>query len=321
VLDRFASSAGGTLRGTVFDPNGAVVTGASVWATNADTGDQQFTVTGGDGQYTFSELSPGKYHLKIQSQGFEVSQVLFITVRAGDDSRMDQTLSIAPVTAEVTVTGPETERTQIAGGAMIVTASDPLVKAAMEDDLDALRTALLAKPDPNVRDKDTTSSALEFAVRNGNREMVQTLLWAKADVNARDHEGQTVLMMLTEKVTSEIVWDLINAGAKVNARDEDGDTALISVAEINNVEAIKTLLDAGAKVDAHNSDGETALMIAAMNGQVNNVRALILAGADVNARDKKGKSALTYANSNREPAAARLLRAHGAIEFEVEEKQ
>jgi len=62
-------------------------------------------------------------------------------------------------------------------------------------------------------------------------------------------------------------------------------------------------------------------MIAAMNGQVNNVRALILAGADVNARDKKGKSALTYANSNREPAAARLLRAHGAIEFEVEEKQ
>lgn len=320
VLDRFASSAGGTLKGTVFDPNGAVVTGALVTVTNTETNDQQSTVSGGDGEYIFIELNPGKYHLKIESRGFDVAQVLFVTVRAGDESRMDQTLSIAPVTAEVTVIS-EDSRVTMSGGAMIATPSDPLVKAAMQDDLEALQTALANRPEANVRDKDTSATALEYAVRNGNREMVQALLWAKADVNARDHEGQTVLMMLTEKVTSEIVWDLINAGAKVNARDEDGDTALISVAEVNNVDVLKALLDAGAKVNAHNQDGETALMIAAMHGQVSNVRALILAGADVNARDKDGKSPLMYANTNNEAAVARLLKAHGAIEFEVEEKQ
>jgi ankyrin repeat protein len=62
-------------------------------------------------------------------------------------------------------------------------------------------------------------------------------------------------------------------------------------------------------------------MMAASSGLVNNVRALILAGADVNARDKKGKTALMYAISNHEPAAARLLKAHGAIEFEDKQER
>jgi ankyrin repeat protein len=74
-------------------------------------------------------------------------------------------------------------------------------------------------------------------------------------------------------------------------------------------------------VDASNNDGETALMKAAAEGLVNNVRALILAGANVNARDKKGKSALMYATDANEAAVARLLKAHGAIEFVMEEKQ
>jgi hypothetical protein len=311
---------GGKLHGFVFDPNGAVVTGAAVSLTNAETNEQLFTVTGGDGQYTFPDLSPGSYHLKVQSSGFEVSQASFISVRAGDDNRFDQTLSIAPVTAEVTIGGEQT-RSVVSGGAMLAQPSDPLVKAAMEDDMEALQAALVSRPDPNVRDKETSATALEYAVRNGNRDIVQALLWAKADVNARDNEGQTVLMMLSEKVTSEIVWDLINAGAKVNSRDKDGDTALISVAQVNNVDALKALLDAGAKVNAHNDDGQTALMVAAINGHVNNVRALILAGADVNVRDKEGKSALMHATGNNEAAVARLLKAHGAIEFEVQEKQ
>jgi len=46
-----------------------------------------------------------------------------------------------------------------------------------------------------------------------------------------------------------------------------------------------------------------------------------VAGADVNLRDKDGKSALMRANENGEGAVARLLKAHGAIEFEVQEKQ
>ena len=311
----------GTLRGRVFDPNGDLIRFATVSLTNIVANEQRSTVTGGDGEYVFEDLQPGSYMLKIEAQGFATQQVASIVIKADDDSRMDQTLSIAEVTAEVTVSASESRSSFTGGAVAVVMPGDPLVKAAMSDDLEAVNAALTATHDPNVRDKDAHTTALEYAVRNGNREMVQVLLWAKADVNAKDQDGQTVLMMLSDKVTNEIVWDLINAGAKVNVRDKDGDSALMSVAETSNTDALKALLDAGAKVDASNNDGETALMKAASNGLVNNVRALILAGADVNARDKKGKSALMYATDNNESAVARLLKAHGAIEFVMEEKQ
>jgi Carboxypeptidase regulatory-like domain/Ankyrin repeats (3 copies)/Ankyrin repeats (many copies) len=318
---QFSIDGTGKLRGRVFDPAGAVVNGASVTLTDSNTNEPRYTSTSDEGEYLFDGLQPGTYKLKIDSRGFTIQEVTDIVINADDDTRLDQTLSIAPLQGEVTIT-VENGRFASGGGMVaIVMPSDPLVKAAMEDDLDTLNAALIAKPDPNVRDKDTHATALEYAVRHGNREMLQVLLWAKVDVNAKNEDGQTALMMLSDKVTSEIVWDLINAGAKVNSHDKDGDTALISVAEENNVEALKALLDAGAKVDASNNHGETALMKAAASGLVNNVRALILAGANVNARDKEGKSALMYANDNSEPAAARLLKAHGAIEFVVEEKQ
>jgi ankyrin repeat protein len=225
------------------------------------------------------------------------------------------------VEAEVTVTSADVTRISVSGGAFIALPTIPLVKAAMEDDLEEVKSILLNAPNVNARDAGTRHSALDRAVLNGNRDMVQVLLWAKADVNARASDGETALMMIGDDTTAEIIWDLINNGAKVNLRDNDGDTALISVAEIDNVEALKVLLDAGAKVNQTNNDGQTALMIAAENGRVHSVRALILAGADVNTRDKEGKTALMYAKESDESAIVRLLKTHGAIEFEQPEKQ
>ncbi|HXQ70337.1 MAG TPA: ankyrin repeat domain-containing protein [Pyrinomonadaceae bacterium] len=319
-LNEYVSANGsGKLFGFVFDPNGAVVTGASVTLTNAETNEVQYSYTSGTGEYRFEGVRPGTYHLKINPQkGFAESDVPNLVIRANDNNRIDQTLSIAPVEAEVTVV----EKLVSLGGAMaIVLPSNPLVKAVTEDDLEAVQLALLSTPNVNVRDNATSYSALERAVSNGNREILQVLLWAKADVNARDSDGQTPLMMIGEDTTSEMIWDLINAGAKINLRDHGGDTALISAAEIDNVEALKVLLDAGAKVNETNNDGETALIAAAQNDLVHNVRALILAGADVNARDKEGKSALMYALDDNHKAVVRLLKAHGAIEFEALEKQ
>lgn len=307
LFDHFSSVEGGTIRGTISDPVGAVIPNASVTLTNPETEEQRHTTTVDDGQFTFTDVAPGKYHLRIEAPGFTPTEIHAIEIGAGDDKRFDQALAVAEV--------------RMSGALAIVSPSEPLVKAAMEDDLEAVQNLLSTKPDPNVRDKDTGATALECAVRNGNREMVQALVWAKVDVNTKDPSGQTALMMLNEKVTSEMVWDLIHAGAKINLRDADGDTALISAAESNNVDAIRALLDAGAKVNAKNVAGRTALMTAAANGQVNNVRALLLAGADVNVRDREGKTALMLAVESNEAAVARLLKAHGAIEFEVREKQ
>lgn len=314
-------SGGARLYGYVFDPNGAVITGAAVTLINSEANTPYYAFTSGDGQYQFVGLKPGTYHLKVSFRGFAESDLANLSIRENDNNRIDQTLSIAPVEADVTVTTPDDNRFSVSGAAVVVVAKDPLVNAATQDDLEAVKEILLTRPDANVRDKATHETALERAVLNGNREMVQVLLWAKADVNSRDNNGTTALMMIGHNTTSEIIWDLINNGAKVNLRDDDGDTALTNVAEIDNVEALKVLLDAGAKVNETNNEGKTALMLAAENGKLHNVRALIFAGADVNARDKDGKTALMYANENDESAVMRLLKAHGAIEFEQPEKQ
>ncbi|HEY0728068.1 MAG TPA: ankyrin repeat domain-containing protein [Pyrinomonadaceae bacterium] len=308
------------LFGFVYDPNGAVITGATVILTNSETGESFYSSTSGDGQYRIEGVTPGTYRLTINAQGFGSSDVPNLVVRAGDNNRIDQSLSIAPVEAELTADGRKLV-SFVAGGVAVALPSDPLVKAAMEDDLEAVQTILLSRSDVNKRDPTTSYSALERAVLNGNRDMVQVLLWAKADVNARNGNGKTPLMMIGEDTDTEIVWDLINNGAKINLRDNDGDTALISAAQENNVEALKVLLDAGAKVNETNNDGESALIAAASAGYVHNVRVLILAGANVNARDKEGKSALMHAIEDDNKTVVRLLKAHGAIEFEAPEKQ
>ena len=306
----------GSLQGIIFDPNGAAISGAMVSLTHAEKHEVVVVYSDGQGNYRFDNLPVGTYQLKIEAGGFLPSDVPNIVVRTSDNNRLDQTLSIAAVK------DPNELRTEtlIMGGAMVISATDPLVKAAQDDDIDAVKEAL-KKIDVNARDKNTQWSALEQAVRNGNREMVQLLLWAKADVTAHDRNGQTVLMMIDESATSDIIWDLINAGAKVNARDDDGDTPLSETAIVNNTEALKTLLDAGAKVNAVNNDGQSALMRAAEEGLVNNIRVLVQAGADINHRDKEGMTALMYAKEGDHRAAVRLLISLGAIEFEQKEKK
>src|SRR5438045_223377 len=61
----------GTLRGTVTDVNGAVVSGATVTVTNGATGAQQSKQTTGDGTFEFTKLAPGNYTVTIESTGFK----------------------------------------------------------------------------------------------------------------------------------------------------------------------------------------------------------------------------------------------------------
>jgi hypothetical protein len=310
---------GGTaaLYGVIFDPAGAVIPSATLTITNSENNVVVMAYSGGTGQYKFSGLPPGTYNLKVEAPGFAPTDVPLITLRANDNNRLDQTLSIAQIQETVEI---KSEATVVLGGAMIALPSNALVKAAQEDDIEAVKEALI-NIDANVRDPHTNSTALEHAVRNGNREMIQLLLWGKADVNARDRSGQTALMMLDEDVTTDIVWDLLNAGAKVNLRDIDGDTALSEIATVNNTEVMKTLLDAGAKVNAVNNQGQSALMKAAGEGLVNNIRVLVQAGAEINQQDKNGKTALIYAKEGEHRAAIRLLISLGAIELPEKEKE
>src|SRR5260370_40884535 len=60
----------GTLRGTVLDPQGAVVAGATVTVTNPSTGITKTVKTGGDGAYRGPALPPGTIQITIDAPGF-----------------------------------------------------------------------------------------------------------------------------------------------------------------------------------------------------------------------------------------------------------
>src|SRR5712692_789531 len=61
----------GRLSGTVFDPNGQVVSGATVTAKNQGTGAETSASTIGEGTFVIPDLLPGKYTVTVSGSGFK----------------------------------------------------------------------------------------------------------------------------------------------------------------------------------------------------------------------------------------------------------
>ncbi len=304
---------GSSVNGKVRDPAGSLITGATVFLQPNEKGYIYGMTTDKEGYFSFGGLEPGIYKLTVEANGFAKRTVESIILGVNETQEIDSTLDIAPIVSEVEINANEGGNdSTIMGGAAMILPSNSLVRAAHEDDLEAVQ-ALVTRANVNLRDEVTKTTALEYAVFNGNREMVQLLLLLGADPNSRDSSKQTALTWLGERSSADIVWDLVNAGAKVDSKDDDGDTALSEAAIRKNVPVLMALLHAGAKVDARNVAGQTPLIAAAANGQAGNIRALVRAGADMNARDNEGKTALDYALIYEHEAVVKLLQSYGAI--------
>lgn len=293
-------SGSASITGTVSDPNGAVIPGATVTLISAG-GLARNGTTDEAGQYSFQNLEAGDYVLRVFAPGFKSFTVQNLTLHDGDAQRTDASLEPGQEVATV-------------GGAMAISASDPLVLAASNDDLNAVKKLLEEGADVNKRDDDTGTTALDEAVMHGNRDMVRVLLNAGAEVNARTRNKQTALMRLDNDATASLVRDLVNAGARVNARDADGDTPLIMASRYSTPEVVKALISAGARVNMANHDGETAIMAAADADEVDTVEVLFNAGADINARDHDGNTALKRARDGDYSDVVEFLRVHNALE-------
>src|SRR3954462_4123958 len=63
----------GTIRGTVTDPNGAVIPGATVQVTDQETGLSRDLTTDSDGNYEAAALKPGNYRVTVTASGFKTT--------------------------------------------------------------------------------------------------------------------------------------------------------------------------------------------------------------------------------------------------------
>src|SRR5438270_11189760 len=73
IVSRFtpAQQITGAIRGTIVDPNGAVVSNATVTATQMETSLVRTTVPDREGRYVFLELPIGHYKMQVQADNFE----------------------------------------------------------------------------------------------------------------------------------------------------------------------------------------------------------------------------------------------------------
>src|SRR6202522_993258 len=108
---------GGSVSGTVRDESNAVVPGASVKATNVETGVQHQAATNGQGFYSFPNLPIGHYSIGMQKAGFQPYQRTGITLEADSALTVDAVLNVGETSDVVSVvenqTQVETTSTQI----------------------------------------------------------------------------------------------------------------------------------------------------------------------------------------------------------------
>jgi hypothetical protein len=93
-----------TLRGTVKDENGAVVTKANVTLINEATRDERKTTTNNEGIYVFSSVHPGSYILVVDASGFKKLEQTALALGPSDNRGYDVTLQVGQAGETVTVT-------------------------------------------------------------------------------------------------------------------------------------------------------------------------------------------------------------------------
>ena len=109
----------GNIEGRVVDPQGAVVPGVTVTATNQATGLEKSATSDSDGNYRIILLPPGSYEIKTSSpSGFQAASLTNVPVTVGGLTPLEINLSLAgaegatvDVTAEAAIV--ETSRTSV----------------------------------------------------------------------------------------------------------------------------------------------------------------------------------------------------------------
>ena len=205
----------------------------------------------------------------------------------------------------------------------------PLLWAVEEDQKDIVEFLIRENVDINIKNSVTGSTAVILAVKGNHLDILNTLIDSGADIEARDNSGLSALDWASRRGNREIVLALIRSpshgtllskgnalvyavysndldtiqflvkkGASIDAPDMYGDTPIIAAVKINSTEIAKYLLDLG--VDSHPLDGlgRTPLMLAAQAGYVDMASFVIAQGGNVNGQNELGFTPLMSASAN-----------------------
>ncbi|HYJ47294.1 MAG TPA: carboxypeptidase-like regulatory domain-containing protein, partial [Pyrinomonadaceae bacterium] len=112
----------GTIRGTVTDPNGAVIPGAAVQVTDQETGLKRDLTTDSDGNFEAAALKPGSYRVTVSASGFKTS-LADVVVKGLD-------VVLANVKTEV---GSQNENVNITSEAGTIEREQPVISGTLNN--------------------------------------------------------------------------------------------------------------------------------------------------------------------------------------------
>ena len=103
TLSALAQQTLGSLNGTVVDPSGAAVVGATVSATNAAINVTATATTSGTGYFQIFNLPIGTYVVKVSREGFELNVLDKVPVQEARATTVNTALKVGQATESVTV--------------------------------------------------------------------------------------------------------------------------------------------------------------------------------------------------------------------------
>src|SRR5580658_962298 len=174
----------GTILGTVTDPSGAVVAGATVTVRNTGTGLQRTTETSADGSFALPELPIGTYNVTVTQSGFDTFLTTGVTVDVASERRVDAALKTGQIATKVEVSGdllPQVETTSAdLGGTLTADTIESLpVNGRDYQKLIYLNPGVAGSPD---QISDSPGSYGTFSM-NGSRGRANNFLLDGTDMN------------------------------------------------------------------------------------------------------------------------------------------
>jgi len=100
----FSQASSSSLQGTVTDPSGSAIAGATVRLSNSDSKIERATTTGQQGEYRFLALPPGTYSLSVTAAGFAHSIQTGLQLLVNTPTTSNVQLKIGSTTESVSVT-------------------------------------------------------------------------------------------------------------------------------------------------------------------------------------------------------------------------
>jgi hypothetical protein len=100
-----AQTVTGTIRGTITDPSGAIVSGATVTATNTASSVATVTRTNGSGEYSIRFLQIGEYKVSVSAPGFAIANYGPFALEIDQTAKVDIPLRIGTATTSIDVSG------------------------------------------------------------------------------------------------------------------------------------------------------------------------------------------------------------------------